>query len=99
MALKTSEVELESSMLLVMDVSKLFSKDEWSVIQMAAKGPDDVPRAAIETLARKLGKDISKSAKVFNIRASGSLPVFMDRESLSVYIRGVGIQEWTELPK
>lgn len=95
MAFRTGEVAIESSMLLVMDVSKLFSKDEWSLLQIAAKGPSDIPRVAVEFLEKKLGKEVKGFAQVYDVHGAGQFPIFMDRESLTVYIRGVGIREYS----
>lgn len=94
MALKTGDVAVTSGMLLLIDPSDIFTKEEWTAVLISSQGSQDAPRAVLEALGRKVGRELTGKAQVLNIQTSGALPTFQDRQTLTVFLRGVGVREF-----
>lgn len=93
MGLRTGEVTVTSGMLLLVDASDLFTKDEWTRILMSSQGSQDAPRVILEAVSKKMEKNLSGKAQVVNIQSAGALPTYQDRQTLTVFLRGVGITD------
>ena len=95
MALRTGELPVASGILFLADASDLFTRDEWTKILIASsQGSENAQRAILEAVSAKLGKEkVPPGFLVLQLKASGPLPIFQDKETLTVFLRGVGIKD------
>lgn len=92
------QCRVTSGTLVVADLSDFFSEEEWVEIQVNCRGSADLPRAALEALAKKLGiEDLKWKVAAFQAGFKipggihpvhrGSIPVWCEDDGVKLQTR------------